>query len=544
MKLKLNNTEVRIVSDNHEYLFTMLKFTNFSFNSKNIINYFYDNTKVKMLKSTSDIKITDLKMSGSKPNRIILDLQTYSFSITEDIIYYPESKEGNIRSVVASEMPGTDIVLSTKELDKIIELIICIISGLNKIEKIQAKAHFSLGNKLIENYIHSEVLNLHFAGINLVVHDDIIQAEFNNIGLNCHIEEQKFVATKIDITFSPIEIAIFEKRHTKYSSTLLVKGFKLDILDDYKSSKTDIHFENVKLLIYDNHLVDTLKFVADFIQCLLIRNVKSIHDRNVQAGKKKKVKKEQCNLTFKKIVIYCYVDFSEICTIKINDFFYIIDDYMLIPNIKIYHQTLNKVFLMRKVKFLDCTKLLLKFYPEINEIVIDFGKIHVNIYCFELANTILKIYFYHFFFPHWVTFHMHHKLKVDEDYRPKYIDDFAKKNRSIIKFEEVIVVINQHGISNAAILQALPGLVDEKTNMVDYLKGVKCNQFTLNVNNFVLKTAGYSEKETTKDDIIKFSAKKEKKLIVLDDEEEDYFRKSSSINKGNFLRSIRSKFAC
>jgi hypothetical protein len=522
-----------LVSDNHEYIYTILKFTNFTFNTKNHLNYFYDRTKIKLLKSNSEVKITDLKMCANKYNRLILDLHSYVFTMSEDIIYYPDNKEGNIRSVVSSEMPGTDIVLSTKELDKLIELIICICSGINKLEAADTKT-YNLSNKQIENYIHSKMINLHFTDINLVVHDEIIQCEFNNVGLNVLIDEQRFIGTKVDINFSPIDVSIFAKKTTKYSSNLFVKGFKLDIYDDYKSSKTDIYFESVKLLIYDNHLIDVMKFVADFLNYLLVGNVKTIHDRNVQSLPKK-IKKEQCLITFKKVIVYCYVDFTDICTIKVNDFVYNIDSYMLIPNIKIYHQTINKVFHMNKSKILDCNKLLIKFYPEISELSIEFGKILLNVYSFELANTILKIYFYHAFFPHWVTYHMHYKHKVDKNYKPKYVDDFAKKNKTLIKFEEIMVIFNQNNISSAAVLHTKPDQIEESTNMVDYLKSIKCNQFTLNVTNFILKTAGFTEKETTSDEIIK--PRQNRRLIV-----EDYSDSSDldNINRGCFIRSIRS----
>jgi hypothetical protein len=533
IKLKLNNTEVSLVSDNHEYLYTILKFSNFSFHTKNTLNYFYDRTKVKLLKSNSEIKITDLKMSANKSNRLILDLHSYVFTMSEDIVYYPDNKEGNIRSVVSSEMPGTDIVLSTKELDKLIELIICICSGINRLEATDSKT-YNLSNKQIENYFHSKILNLHFSDINLVVHDEVIQSEFNNIGLNVHIEEQRFIGTKIDISFSPIDVSIFAKKSTKYSSNLFVKGFKLEIYDDYKSSKTDIYFENIKLLIYDNHLIDVMKFVADFLNYILVDNVKTIHDRNVQSLPKK-TKKEQCFLTFKKVVVYCYVDFTDICTIKVNDFVYNIDDYMLIPNIKIYHQAIHKVFHLKKQKILDCNKLYIKFYPEKNELDIDFGKILLNIYSFELANTILKIYFYHAFFPHWVTYHMHYKHKVDSNYKPKYVDDFAKKNKNIIKFEEIIVIVNQNNISSAAVLQTNPSLVEENVNKVDYLKSVKCNQFTLNVTNFVLKTSGFTEKKTAEEENVR--RKNIDRRIICEDD--GFISSPERSSRGVFIRSIR-----
>ncbi len=135
---------------------------------------------------------------------------------------------------------------------------------------------------------------------------------------------------------------------------------------------------------------------------------------------------------------------------------------------------------------------------------------------------------------------MHYKHKIDEDYRQIYIDDFAKKDKNYIKFEAIYVKVNQYDISSAAIFQTNPHImskaidINNSKQIIEYLKSVKSNQITLNVINFTIKTSGYFEKETTKEE------KKQSNMIYQYEEnyrdyvpiikEKEYFRKSTKSN--------------
>jgi hypothetical protein len=319
----------------------------------------------------------------------------------------------------------------------------------------------------------------------------------------------------------------------------LLKGFRLDIVDDFKSSKIDIIFDDVKIVVYDNHLIDALKFIADFLNYELKGNAQTIHLKNTQTLKKK-IKKEQCHLLFKNVVLYYYVDFVDIFTIKISDYSFNIDDNMLIPKLKIYHQTTNKLFLMRRTKALSLHKFHIKFEPELNEIYIEFGDIHFNFYCFELAHPIVKMFIYHHFFPNWIIYHMHYKHKIDHENRQIYIDDFAKKDKCFIKFEAVYLTVNQHDICSASAFQTNPAIMEKKVDrdnskrVIEYLKGIKSNQIALKVTNFTIITQGFSEKETTKEEkrqsnqVYQFENTFGEYVPIV--KEKEYFRKSTRSN--------------
>lgn len=242
----------------------------------------------------------------------------------------------------------------------------------------------------------------------MTVHDDNIQAEMSNLAVLVRIEDSKHVGGKVDVGFSPIYINIFRKLSTKYSSNIIVKGFKLNILDDLKSSHIDVIFEDTIVVAYDDHMIDALKFVADFLTYNLRNSVKRKYKQQIMKEEKKlnPNKKETTNLLFKKVMLWYFVDFDDLFTLKIVDYNFLIDDWMMIPLIKIYHQSATKQFLKRRTKILNVERFYIKFQPAINELLIEFGPVIVNFYCFDLWHPVYTMFTYHHFFPLWIIYHI------------------------------------------------------------------------------------------------------------------------------------------
>jgi lipoate synthase len=59
---------------------------------------------------------------------------------------------------------------------------------------------------------------------------------------------------------------------------------------------------------------------------------------------------------------------------------------------------------------------------------------------------------------------MNYKFRIDEDYKLIYIVNFIKKENTSIKFEEVLVSINQNIIASSALLQANPEILNLNIN--------------------------------------------------------------------------------
>ena len=83
----------------------------------------YDNIKLKLLNSQWEIKLNDLIVTSSKPNKIILEIDNYSIISNSEVIYYHEIRETQIITKIENLLPNSNIIISNKELDKYFDVI-------------------------------------------------------------------------------------------------------------------------------------------------------------------------------------------------------------------------------------------------------------------------------------------------------------------------------------------------------------------------------------------------------------------------------------
>ena len=263
IKLKLENTSINILSDNHNYLYSNINLYHLIFKKTNTFCPFCDESKIKLMKSKLELSLDHMIISSSKKIKKILDINKYNFVINKEIIYYYILKESYIKTIINSDMPAIDISMNTKDLDKYVELMVNVICSIEKIEAYDTRSFFK--NKYIED-IHEETnCNISFDKISMIVYDDKVQAELNNCSFVLKIDEIKNKIKKIIITFNPIYINAFRKYCSNYASNCIVKGFELTIEDDMKSAYIKIDLDDVIILIYDDFMIDMIKFISDFL---------------------------------------------------------------------------------------------------------------------------------------------------------------------------------------------------------------------------------------------------------------------------------------
>ena len=518
IKLKLENTSINILSDNHNYLYSNISLYHLILKISNSFCPSCDESKIKLMKSKLELSLDNMVISSSKKTKKILDINKYNFVINKEIIYYYILKESYIKTTINSDLPALDISMNTKDLDKYVELMVNIICSLEKIEAYDTRSFFQ--NKYKED-IHEETnCNISFDQISMIVYDDKVQAELNNCSFVMKIDEVKNKINKIIITFNPIYINAFRKYCSNYASNCIVKGFELTIEDDMKSKYIKIDLDDVIILIYDDFMIDMIKFISDFLTYNLRYSAKRKYKMQIQKEEFKAFpeKTEISILNVKSCTIYDYVAIKDLFTLRFENFYYVIDDFIKLPSLYIYHQN-NSSIIKKKVKWLDVTRFYCKFFMDINQIDIEFGPIILDIYSFELIHPLITIFIYYNFFPLWVIYHMNYKYRIDEDYKLIYVVNFAKKELTSIKFEEVIVYINQNLIATCAILQTnpeklnlvknrkttiintdIPSNNDYNTKLIiDKLKELKTQQIKIKVINFNLKQKLFFEREINKD---------------------------------------------
>ena len=99
----------------------------------------------------------------------------------------------------------------------------------------------------------------------MITYDDKIQAELNKCSFVLKLNTIENKSNNINLTFSPIYINAFRKYCSNYASNCIVKGFEINIEDDLKSNHININIDDVTILIYDDFMIDMIKFISDFI---------------------------------------------------------------------------------------------------------------------------------------------------------------------------------------------------------------------------------------------------------------------------------------
>ena len=542
IKLKLENTSINILSDNHNYLYSNITLSHLNLKNSNIFCPSCDESKIKLIKAKLELSVENMIISSSKKTKKILDIDKYDFVINKEVIYYYMLKESYIKTTINSDLPAMDITMNTKDLDKYVELFVNIICSLEKIEAYDSRSFFQ--TKYIEDLYEETISNILFDNISMIVYDDKIQAELKNCSFLMKMNVIQNKSSKIIITFNPIYINAFRKYCSNYASNCIVKGFELTIEDDLKSAYINIDIDDVIILIYDDFMIDMMKFISDFLTYNLRYSAKRKYKMQIQKEEFKPYpkKKETTILNLKSCTIYDYVAIKDLFTMKFENFYYVIDDYIKLPQIAIYHQN-NSSIIKKKVKWFDLTKFYCKFFIDINQIDIEFGPIILDIYSFELINPIITMYIYYNFFPWWVIYHMNYKYRIDEDYKLIYVVNFAKKEVTSIKFEEVILYINQNLIATCAFLQTNPEKLNVIKNgnnnneyntklIIDKLKEIKTQQIKIKVIGFYLNQKLFFEREVNKNFVPEIEEEEDS------DEDMEYFENTNKLKiKNKYLKT-------
>jgi hypothetical protein len=167
--------------------------------------------------------------------------------------------------------------------------------------------------------------------------------------------------------------------------------------------------------------------------------------------------------------------------------------------IKFYHQTDKKLFLKNKTKIMEVNNFNIDF--NITDVRIALEKLVINYYTFDLTYPIVKISMFYSFFPRFLDYHFLLKFMVDDNYRNKYLIDYAIKKSVSINFEHIIININDSCISSSSILLANESELreaEETNSVVEYLKKIKKDLLTLEIKKFNIDTESFFEKITRK----------------------------------------------
>jgi hypothetical protein len=505
MKINIEDIELNILTDNHLFKQLTIKANSFNMFMKNSFNNYFDQNRTKLISTIIEIKLGDLNLFSSlhgaqgglglnvQSNQInnklnyitfsenkmtkLTSLPQFSIVINQDLIYDFSLMRAEILSNILSELSEMDLAMTCKDLDSILSLVMCLVKGIETIEKAEGQ---SKKKSSIESYTDKQSLRFNYSNLNLCLYNHKLLAEINKFNLDLEIFKDKFLKDDIKINFSPIWISFTEintrvknknknnkenlceyseiyNKSSYFTSTMILEGLKIHLEEDKQNSNINILFPNVDVIIYDDHLIEIISFVSSFLNFILEESQMKKFNRLTGKTERKNLKKEKIKLEFKNMRMLKYLDYDDIISAKIPEMNMLLDDYLIIPKIKFYHQTNfgrgHKHILENKTKVIEILNLKINFFENPTKIDISIEEVNINYYCIELAGAISKIMSYYLFFPDWIDYYFIRRFIVDQDtYKQKFVFSGIKKDTVTILFERIKIEVKDFNISSAGIL--------------------------------------------------------------------------------------------
>jgi hypothetical protein len=510
MKIVVTDLQINIFSDDFMFKYLKLNANHMSFINKNKINDFYDQNSIKLLTASIDIKLQELAIfTGS--DIPITRYPIFSIFLKEGITYNYNAMDTEISNSMSCDLSNLEVSLSTQQLNKIIELALSIVKGIDEIEEIENNNSRII---IYEPYKDSTAINFKFSEMCLNLFSDDIIAEIPKFSMDLRIEKTKFISSKIVINTSPVILSIANATYIKYRSdnknfyfitNIFLGGFRLEINDTLnnanakyfsdkssnytKISEIRIIFDYISCTLFDNHLIDTIKFVSEFLTYIFKTAAREKHKKVPNNSKQEKIE-----IIITKADLLKYIDFNDIIIAKVKDFTLVVDDKLEMPDVTFYHQDINHVPLQPKTKVIKLKNFIIKFDQDNIDIL--FYSININFYTIKFGHTIAKISIFYRFFPEWLDYYFINQFMLDDKFKEINISENAKKSRVTITFQKIEALINDTPISSGAIMFAKPqDIENNKNNLVKYLNNIKNNLFTLRVTNFIIDIEDFYERK-------------------------------------------------
>ncbi len=200
-KLLVKKVRANFKSDNNLSTDFILEINKFSFLNLGNLIYTIDPLNQKLVSNSIDLRFQDICILAEE-NSYILNVPNYNLYITEDIYLTREKKESQIKNKIASDLGNFYIYTHTEKLNKILENVIEIVDGVDKIDCLS----FSL--KKIEKYKCEKELNLNFKNFDICIFNENLMLNIRNLNMLLKIDQTKFEQDNINIMFSPFIMSI------------------------------------------------------------------------------------------------------------------------------------------------------------------------------------------------------------------------------------------------------------------------------------------------------------------------------------------------
>ena len=495
IELKIQNVKINLYNDNYIYKYLTIFCNNIKI-ERNSTLYLGSNINndLHLIKREMELHFMEVKVFQFKNKNLspVTEVPIFDISLKDNIIYHSNTQSATLTTNISGKLSDVEVFVTTKNVNKIIQLVLTIMDGIDIIEYV-LKAKNNSKYRIDHEVKDSTIIDIDLSNINAYVYSPDYYVNISDVGIKINMENLKGVSKivtldlpKVNLTFSPK--LKDSSLNNIITSNVIIDGFKI-VIDDKKANGGErwynLSFADTLVVTTDRHILAILKFVSEVADFILREDVeKKFEKTSGKYGVKlKKRAKKGTKLVWNKLEAVIIFHENDITHSFFENFVFILDKLITIPKAYMYHNTiLKKNNLFRK--FIDIDNFSMEYYTP-TDFNLSCDDFYINYYESYMARPIAHIIFFFTFFPDWMNYYITYKFVIDEESQLEKYEIMTDKviNRKI-KLTRFHFDINDNPISSASILHAQKEELNNNNmySVISYLKKIKSDLLTLTFN--------------------------------------------------------------
>ena len=491
LEIKIQNLKVNLYNDNYMFKYLTIFLSNLKI-ERNSVLYVGNNLNndLHLIKREMELHFVEIKIFQYKNQKLypVTEVPLFDLSVKDNIIYHLLTQNADLVTNISGKLSDVEIVLTTKNVNRIIELVLTIVDAIDIIEYI-IKAKRNSKYRIDQEYKDTTKIEIDLSHINAYIYSNDYYTNLNDVGIKINMENIKGLSKLIILNFSLLNLSFSPTLKdplltNTITSHLILDGFKITI-EDKKANGGERHynlnFQDSFILVTDRQLLSIIKFISDIAAFILLEEVEKKLKKKV--GKFGILIKKRAftgtKLVWNKLEAVIIFHEEDITHSFFEDFVFVIDKQIVIPKAVMYHSTIlekNNLF----NKFIDIENFYITYLSDTEfNLVCEVFKI--NYYEAYIARPIAHLILYFTFFLDWFEYYITYIFILDDETQLEKYEIMKDKivHRTFVinslKFD-----INDNPVTSASIFKANKSDLEKNmTSIISYLKRIKTDLLTL-----------------------------------------------------------------
>ena len=279
LEIKIQNIKVNIYNNNYIYKYLTMFINNLKIERNSKLFLENDiNGDLHLIKRETEFHLFEIKIFEFKNKKLspVTEVPNFDLSIKDNIIYHSITQMATLLTNINGKLSNIELILSPKNVNKIIEIVLTIVDGIDIIEYV-IKAKNNSKYRIDREMKDKTLIEIDLENINVYLYSQDYFTNIIDIGMKIRMENIKGISKMMNLDFSRINLCFSPNLKDNsltniLTSNFIVDGFKL-IINDKKANGGErwynLYFEHTFIVTSDRHILDIIKFVSEFADFIL-----------------------------------------------------------------------------------------------------------------------------------------------------------------------------------------------------------------------------------------------------------------------------------